>query len=60
MNITQIIAVPQPKNTGYYWIFGLGQDSNVYIWYEKTGRWKLHQKQEWKQETTRGQGFAHL
>lgn len=42
--IIKIVAVPQPKNTGYHWIYGLGDDNRMYIWHEMRGEWVLHKK----------------
>jgi len=44
MKIIKITAVPQPTHNGYYWIYGLGDDNNMYVWHEIHGKWMLHKK----------------
>lgn len=44
MEITKILAVPQPRNNGYYWIYGLGSDNKMYVWHEHRAEWVLHAK----------------
>jgi len=44
MKIIKIIPVPQPNQTGYYWIYGLGDDNKMYVWHERHNDWVPHSK----------------
>lgn len=44
MQIIKIVPVPQPNGSGYYWLYGLGDDNKMYVWHEKKGSWVLHKK----------------
>lgn len=42
--ILQITAVKQPNDPKYYWVYGLGDDNNMYVWHEQRAVWDVHSK----------------